>query len=224
MPLAAGTEKDRSMSNRASTTAPELSVTWDEVRAQLRALIGRRVGDPEAVEDLVQEVLLRLSAAATGDEPIRNVSQWLNRVARNATIDYYRTRRHLDPIEAAAQVADPSAWPFADATDDQAARELSHCLRPLLERLPDASREALVLTDLDGLTQAAAATALGLSFSGMKSRVQRARHQLRALLVACCPVLLDRRGTIVDYTPPARSCGCANPETRSLQAAIPSSP
>jgi RNA polymerase sigma-70 factor (ECF subfamily) len=212
------------MSIRESSAAPELSVTWDEVRAQLRALIGRRVGDPEAAEDLVQEVLLRLSSAANGDEPIRNVPQWLGRVARNAIIDYYRTRRRLDPIEAAAHVADPSAWPFADATEDQATREISRCLRPLLERLPPASREALVLTDLDGLTQAAAATKLGLSFSGMKSRVQRARHQLRALLVACCPVQLDRRGTIVDYTPPAQTCGCAALETEPLQAAMPSSP
>ena len=212
------------MSIRASSAAPDLSVSWDQVRAQLRTLIGRRVGDPEAAEDLVQEVLLRLSAAATGEEPIRNVPQWLGRVARNAIIDYYRTRRRLDPIEAAAEVVDPSAWPFADATDDQAARELSRCLRPLLERLPAASREALVLTDLDGLTQAAAAATLGLSFSGMKSRVQRARHQLRALLVACCPVQLDRRGTIVDYTPPAQNCGCASSEAGSLHPDEASSP
>ena len=92
------------MSIRTSSTVPELSVTWDEVRTQLRALIVRRVGDPETAEDLVQEVLLRLSAAATGDEPIRNVPQWLGRVARNAIIDYYRTRRRLEPIEAAVHV------------------------------------------------------------------------------------------------------------------------
>lgn len=197
------------MSIRASSTTPDLSVALEQVRAQLRALIGRRVSDPEAVEDLVQEVLLRFSSAASGDEQIRNVPGWLGRVARNAIIDYYRTRRRLDPIEEAAQVADPTAWSFTDEPDDQAGRELAKCLRPLLERLPSASREALVLTDLDGLTQAAAADALGLSFSGMKSRVQRARLQLRALLVACCPVDLDRRGRIVDYTPPAQSCGCA---------------
>ena len=197
------------MSIRASSTTPDLSVAWEQVRAELRALIGRRVSDPEAVEDLVQEVLLRFSSAANGDEQIRNVPGWLGRVARNAIIDYYRTRRRLDPIEEAAQVADPTAWSFTDEPDDQAARELARCLRPLLERLPAASREALVLTDLDGLTQAAAADALGLSFSGMKSRVQRARLQLRALLVACCPVNLDARGGIVDYTPPTEGCGCA---------------
>ena len=205
---------------RASSTTPELSVAWEEIRAQLRALIGRRVSDPEAVEDLAQEILLRFSSAAT-DEPIRNVPAWLGRVARNAIIDYYRTRRRLDPIEAAAQVADPSAWPFSDTSDDHAARELARCLRPLLKQLPAASREALVLADLDGLTQAAAAEALGLSFSGMKSRVQRARLQLRALLVACCPVHLDRRGAIIDYTRPTRSCGCPSLESETAHSAAP---
>mgnify|MGYP000983959571 CR=1 FL=1 len=210
------------MPNRASSTTPELSVAWEGIRAQLRALIGRRVSDPEGVEDLVQEVLLRFSSAAT-DEPIREVPHWLGRVARNAIIDYYRTRRRLDPIEAAAHVADPSAWPFSDTSDDQASRELARCLRPLLEQLPEASREALVLTDLDGLMQAAAAETLGLSISGMKSRVQRARLQLRALLVICCPVHLDRRGAIVDYTPPTQSCGCASSESETANAAAPSS-
>jgi RNA polymerase sigma-70 factor, ECF subfamily len=76
------------MSRRASSTTPELSVAWEEVRAHLRALIGRRVGDPEAAEDLVQEVLLRLSVSVTGDEPIHNVNHWLGRVALNAIIDY----------------------------------------------------------------------------------------------------------------------------------------
>ena len=197
------------MSIRASSTTPELNVAWDQVRAQLRGLIGRRVSDPEAVEDLVQDVLLRFSTAAASGEQFRSLSAWLDRVARNAVIDHYRTRRRLDPLEEAAELPDPSAWPYPDDADDQAARDLAQCLRPLIEKLPPARRDALVLTDLDGLTQAAAAAALGLSVSGMKSRIQRARLQLRALLTACCPVNVDRRGAVVDYEPPTRTCGCA---------------
>jgi RNA polymerase sigma-70 factor, ECF subfamily len=197
------------MSFGASSTTPELHVAWEQVRARLRGFIGRRVSDPEAVEDLVQDVLLRFSAAAASGEQFQSISAWLDRVARNAVIDHYRTRRRPGPIEEAAGLADPSAWPYPDDSNDHSARELAKCLRPLMEQLAAPSREALVLTDIDGLTQAAAATVLGLSISGMKSRVQRARLQLRALLVACCPVDLDARGGIVDYTPPTRTCGCA---------------
>src|SRR5215212_598410 len=158
------------MSLGASSTTPELQVAWEQVRARLRGFIGRRVSDPEAVEDLVQDVLLRFSAAASRGEQFQSIPAWLDRVARNAVIDHYRTRRRPSPIEEAAGLADPSAWPFPQDSIDHSARDLANCLRPLMEQLPAPSREALVLTDMDGLTQAAAATALRLScvrYSGL---------------------------------------------------------
>ena len=87
--------------------------------------------------------------------------------------------------------------------------ELTACLEPLLARLSPAHREALQLTDLDGLTQAEAGARLGLSTSAMKSRVQRARDQLRDQFVDCCDIHLDRRGGVIDYQPRGGDgCGC----------------
>ena len=77
-----------------------------------------------------------------------------------------------------------------------------------MARLPAIYRDALQLTDLDGLTQAEAATRVGLSTSGMKARVQRARSQLKALFVLCCEIELDRRGGIIDYQPHNDTCDC----------------
>jgi DNA-directed RNA polymerase specialized sigma24 family protein len=79
---------------------------------------------------------------------------------------------------------------------------------PLLEQLPEPYREALALTEVDGLRQAAAASRLGLSPCGMKSRVQRARAHLRDLLLACCEVELDRRRGTAGYRPRGASCRC----------------
>ncbi len=84
--------------------------------------------------------------------------------------------------------------------------ELAACMEPLMARLPAFYRDALQLTDLAGLTQAEAATRVGLSTSGMKARVQRARSQLKALFVLCCEIELDRRGGIVDYQPHNDPC------------------
>jgi RNA polymerase sigma-70 factor (ECF subfamily) len=71
----------------------------------------------------------------------------------------------------------------------------------MMRRLPAAHREALLLTDLGGIDQAAAARRVGVSVSGMKSRIQRGRRQLRTLLEACCRIDLDSRGGIVAYRP-----------------------
>jgi len=60
-------------------------------------------------------------------------------------------------------------------------------------------RQAVILIDLEGLTQQEAAAQLGLSLSGMKSRVQRGRRQLKGMLEVCCTIELDQRRGVADY-------------------------
>jgi RNA polymerase sigma-70 factor, ECF subfamily len=86
-----------------------------------------------------------------------------------------------------------------DEDEGAALHELAACMAPMLQRLPQVYREAITLTDLRGLNQADAARHSGVSLSGMKSRVQRGRRQLRAVLEDCCRIQLDRRGGIVAY-------------------------
>jgi RNA polymerase sigma-70 factor (ECF subfamily) len=69
----------------------------------------------------------------------------------------------------------------------------------MIERLSGEYRQAVILVDLEGLTQQEAAEQLGLSLSGMKSRVQRGRRQLKEMLEACCTIELDRRHGVADY-------------------------
>ena len=78
-------------------------------------------------------------------------------------------------------------------------RELAPCLTPFVARLDEPYRSALELTDVQGFTQHEAARIAGISFSGMKSRVQRGRTRLRAMMVRCCEVELDTRGVVIDY-------------------------
>ena len=68
---------------------------------------------------------------------------------------------------------------------------------------------ALERVDVDGETHQHAADTLGLSVSGMKSRVQRARRELKQLLEQCCTVELDTLGAVADYRPNNGGCGCA---------------
>jgi RNA polymerase sigma-70 factor (ECF subfamily) len=85
-------------------------------------------------------------------------------------------------------------------------------VQPLVDSLPRTYAEALRLTDLGPHTQEDAAAHLGLSVSGMKSRVQRGRRLLEAALRGCCDVALDARGTITEVAPRPRSrCGESAP-------------
>ena len=96
-----------------------------------------------------------------------------------------------------------------DSSSTDFREELSRCLAPLARRLPASYRDALVVTEFEGVSQVDAAHALGLSVSGMKSRVQRGREKLKAMLLDCCEVELDRRGSITDYRSRSGDCGCS---------------
>jgi RNA polymerase sigma-70 factor, ECF subfamily len=168
------------------------------LRHQLQAFIARRVESTQTAEDLTQEVLLRL-VRSNADE-LADPAAWLYRVARNVIIDHYRTRRPASARVEASELSD-SVDPFAD--DPALARqELAQCLRALIDQLDEPYRSAITAVDLDGRTHASLAAHTGLSVPGMKSRVQRARRQLRHLLTDCCDVQTSADGTVIDYTAP----------------------
>jgi RNA polymerase sigma-70 factor (ECF subfamily) len=183
--------------------------SWSETMERLRRYIASRIDDPEAAADLVQDVVAR-SVAAGALERAADLNAWLFRSAHNAVIDHYRTRRpHQVLGDDIAEMSEPEP---IDLGPNEPTRELARCLQPMIEQLPAKYRDALVAVDLDGRTHHDAAKELGLSTSGMKSRVQRGRQQLRDLLTQCCSVDVNRTGAIVDYAPKVRSqaaTGCA---------------
>jgi len=93
--------------------------------------------------------------------------------------------------------------------DDDVVSELLPCVRAMVRNLPELDRQALVLTEYQGLTQKEMAERLGSSFSGAKSRVQRAREKLKQQLLECCHFELDHRGHIIDYQARCHSCETA---------------
>jgi RNA polymerase sigma-70 factor (ECF subfamily) len=180
---------------------------WEDFNESLLSFIARRVRDRDTAEDILQEVMLRIHRHAGDlDEPSA-VAAWVHQIARNAITDHYRRAAHRREQPAGIELGDDRALEI-DAADGVARGEIAACLRPLLDELPAGHREALALTELGELSQVDAARQLGISTSGMKSRVQRGRAQLRDLLVACCEINLDRRARITGYEPRGGSCGC----------------
>ena len=175
----------------------QTEMLWRAYREQLLAFVRRHVDDDAAAEDLLQEVFLRMHRNA---EDPANPRAWLYRVTRNAIADHYRARR---PNEA---LPDGLAAPEPDGSE-RAVRELAECLRPMIARLPERYRTAVYLSEVEGRTQRQVAEHEGISLSGAKSRVQRGRARLRAMLTDCCAIEQDRAGRIRDYAPRGPRCG-----------------
>ena len=175
---------------------------WRALYDRLHGFISRRVA-PADVDDLVQEVLLRIHRRIDTLDRADRLDAWAYQITRNAIIDYYRSEARQDQTLAHEMDAPVSAELAKRSTDEaqdvEAGRELAGCLTPLIDRLAEPYRQAVTLVELDGILQVEAALRLGISTSGMKSRVQRARQQLKAMLLVCCHVEIDRRGGVVDY-------------------------
>jgi RNA polymerase sigma-70 factor, ECF subfamily len=194
---------------------PDPATLWSDFAPPLRGFLARRVPPGVDADDLVQEVFLRVIRHARSLRSTDRPEAWLFQIARNALRDALRARLRRDGRNDAIEGDDLAAEP--DATAERAAEaELAPCLTSMVDRLPEPYRTAITLTTLQGISQAAAARQLGISNSGMKSRVQRGRDRLRDMLVQCCAIAVDVRGGVSDFHP--RSAGACRPSAAAGHA------
>ncbi len=180
-------------------------IVWSEFDKKLRAYVRRRV-NASAADDVVSDILLRLVRSQDKMEGAKNPMAWIYRVAANVITDHYRKssseKRLLDEVKLDTPVVDASEETADDPTS------LARCLIPMIKGLPAPYDQALMLTEIDGISQIVAAKQLGLSYSGMKSRVQRARRKLKTAVLRCCDVEVNRRGDVLAYKRRSAKPGC----------------
>lgn len=119
--------------------------------------------------------------------------------ARHTIYDYYRSHKDTIPLSETFDLPEESL-------SENVVQALLPCLKNMVEQLPVPYREAILLTEYQGLTQRELAQRLNLSFSGAKSRVQRGREKLKQMLLDCCHFVFDRRGGILAYHPGNECC------------------
>lgn len=179
---------------------------WRELEAQLRRFVARRVQVDADIDDVLQDVLLRIQRGLPSLRDEVCLGAWVYQVARSAIADY---RRAMLRQRAGSKETLDEDIQFAASTPDSEGveRELLAYMVPFVTMLPHPYREALTLTELEGMTQKKAASMLAVSVSGMKSRVQRGRRLLRSAIERCCSIALDARGNVLSCE--LRSDACA---------------
>ena len=174
---------------------------WQEMHERLLSYIRNRVNNVHDAEDILQDVFFRIHQNLKTVKDDQSITAWMYRVARNAITDYYRGRAAA--VKAMTGLAQDARASTEDDIEDnptpQTGAEFAQCIQPMLNGLPENYRQALELTELNGLTQKQAAEQLELTVSGMKARVQRGRRKLKDALEDCCSIELDRRGGLLDY-------------------------
>jgi RNA polymerase sigma-70 factor (ECF subfamily) len=181
MDAPAPAELDRATLDRARAHEP-LALRAFVVRYERRvfALLSRMLGQGPHVEDLAQETFLKAFRALPAFRPdgAARTSTWLLTIATRLALDARKKKQlPLAAPEAANDVAD-----LATPETERARRELGRRLAVAAESLSDEMRAALLLSEVHGFTLGEVGEALGIPEATAKTRVFRARQQMREAL------------------------------------------
>jgi RNA polymerase sigma-70 factor, ECF subfamily len=180
-----------------------LQAIAEQFRTEIFGYIRSKVGDSTTADDLTQETFLKVgNSLAKGTEP-EHFRGWLFQIARNTVIDSLKKAPRFVPFEESHAV---SKTEDLDPVDDEFRKRLFSYALSVIETLPAEDREALTLTEIDGLSREELANELRISLTAAKSRVLRARSKLRKTVEECCRLVTDPYGRVIDWKKRGKPC------------------
>jgi len=164
--------------------------SWDQVvrdhSARVFRLAYRLTGDRHDAEDLTQEVFVRVFRSLSSYTP-GTFEGWLHRITTNLFLDQVRRRQRIrfDALGDDATDRLPGGDPGPERAFEHG--NLDHDVQAALLDLSPEFRAAVVLCDIEGLSYEEIARTLGVKIGTVRSRIHRARAQLRASLAHRAP-------------------------------------
>ena len=175
---------------------------WRKHEAELKAYLAHRLKDAHLADDLLQDVFVKAMRQGARFCGLSSARAWLFEVARNTLADHFRLRKE--------QVELPDDL-VIDIEEQATVDSLAACIPRVLSELTENDREAIMLCDLQGMTQEAYARLKGLSLPGAKSRIQRARKRLLEQLTKACQVQFDENGQVLHFVPRRQTVANGDP-------------
>jgi RNA polymerase sigma-70 factor (ECF subfamily) len=147
---------------------------FDEEYAKVAAIARRVLGDPDAAEDVAQEVFLDLHRRF-GDSPGAQAAAWVRTAAAHAALNVIRGNRRRAVREERYATDSPPAYDPQAAVE---AAETTRAVRAALARIPERHATILALR-YSGLSYAEMASALGIGVNAVGTRLRRAEARFR---------------------------------------------
>jgi RNA polymerase sigma-70 factor (ECF subfamily) len=167
----------------------------------LAHLVGKR-----DVEDLVQEVFMKVNHALKTFRGESQLSTWIYRIATNAALDWLRSPSSRQKgqeslseeslAEGEMEIIDKDPWTGEKIPSIETSvirKEMNECIRGIVEKLPENYRTVVVLSELEGFRDDEIAEILGVSIHTAKIRLHRARARLKKELETQCNFYRDER-------------------------------
>jgi RNA polymerase sigma-70 factor, ECF subfamily len=140
--------------------------------------------DPDDASEVLQETLLAAARSLPNFRGESSITTWLYSIARSFCLKKRRTSKFApteqhsldtDPLPEIANLSDATHSP----EDQLAEKQREHVVQQAIAALKPSYREVLVLRDIEGLTASEVAEVVGIPVQSVKSRLHRARNQIR---------------------------------------------
>jgi RNA polymerase sigma-70 factor (ECF subfamily) len=169
---------------------------YGEFHSKISRYLEKMVGKSD-VEDLTQEVFLKVNKGLEGFEGKSSLSTWIYRLATNAALDKLRSRSYQENKQKIllSNMEDESESEEKDifvqekelSAEREAIRtEMNECIREFVDKLPENYRTVIILSELKDIKNQEIAEILGISLDAVKIRLHRARVKLKEEFEAGC--------------------------------------
>jgi len=184
---------------------------WIKLNAKLKMFILSKVHNEVIADDILHEVFIKIHSKIDSVKDETKIQSWIYQITRNLIADHFRnSQKEQNGLPSLIESEE-------DEKDDFMSETLDDMIK-MMDNLPTEYCEALCLTELKGISQKAYAEKIGISYSGAKSRVQRARIMLKDMLMNCCHYQFDKYGTVIDIHP-IHCCCCSQHVQKSCGSA-----
>ncbi len=165
---------------------------WLDLHQELKKFILSKVKDADTSQDILQEVFLKIHLKVHTLKDYKKLTSWVYQLTRNAITDHFRGLKQFKDIDEVADLPEQE-------NQEALYLRLSNCINSKLEQLPEEYRQAIFLTTFRNYSQHELAEHFGISYSGAKSRVQRAKSKLKDMILDCPNVEVDKVNNLIDF-------------------------
>lgn len=171
---------------------------YKEFGNELLTFIQSRVNNVKDAEDLFHDTFIRIHQKINTLKDETKLQSWLYQISRNVIIDSYRKKK--------PELASSEDLAYIPMESDTYHHDITNCIKPFIKELPEKYSDVLNQTIYGGISQKDYAKKMGLSYTATKSRVQRARKQLKEIFSCCC-IEAGQNGTS-DFSDMNKNCEC----------------
>lgn len=164
----------------------QTDAVWNEFSAQIRSYLLKKVRVEDDADDLLQEIFIKIHGNIDDLKDEKKLAPWIHQIVRNSLTDYYR-KKNLETTELNEEVIASEN----ELNDDIYKQCISGCLKVFMNKLPEKYKVPLELSDIRSLKQKDIAKEMNISYSGLKSRVQRGREMIKEMFIDCACISED---------------------------------